>query len=549
MKWHIQSPLIPKKLAELEEILLKNRSIPDRNIFFKSISPFTITIEELGIDQKELAKIKKRLKQAKKLQEKIIIFGDYDADGISATAVLWQVLHALGYQVLPFIPNRLKHGYGLSTKALRDLLKEQPDVSLIITVDNGIVAHRALDFLHHKGIEVIISDHHQSDEEAIQALAVFHSTQVCGCAVAWFLAREIAADQHKDLLSDLLALVAIATVTDLMPLLSFNRVLLVHGLMILRTNRILGLKKLLSKAAINPDKIDAYTLGFQIGPRINAMGRLANGMDALRLLCTQDEARAEQLSDLLQSTNENRQNLTFDLTNQAVTLVEQEPNEKLIFLSSAEYHEGIIGLIAGKMTEKFSRPSIVVSIGKEVSKASARSLAGFNITEFIRSFKEDLLEVGGHPLAAGFALETQKITAVKTAMQNKAQELLAEKNLEKTLEVETVLPASFLTSQTIALIDQFAPFGLANPKPIFVLENVLLKNYRLLGNKQEHLKLIITCDNQEEYEVLAWGQAALVKQLQINERFDFAVTLELNVYRDIKKVQLVLRDFKKPKPL
>jgi single-stranded-DNA-specific exonuclease len=482
MKWHIQSPLIPKKLAELEEILLKNRSIPDRNIFFKSISPFTITIEELGIDQKELAKIKKRLKQAKKLQEKIIIFGDYDADGISATAVLWQVLHALGYQVLPFIPNRLKHGYGLSTKALRDLLKEQPDVSLIITVDNGIVAHRALDFLHHKGIEVIISDHHQSDEEAIQALAVFHSTQVCGCAVAWFLAREIAADQHKDLLSDLLALVAIATVTDLMPLLSFNRVLLVHGLMILRTNRILGLKKLLSKAAINPDKIDAYTLGFQIGPRINAMGRLANGMDALRLLCTQDEARAEQLSDLLQSTNENRQNLTFDLTNQAVTLVEQEPNEKLIFLSSAEYQEGIIGVIAGKMTEKFSRPSIVVSIGKEVSKASARSLAGFNITEFIRSFKEDLLEVGGHPLAAGFALETQKITAVKTAMQNKAQELLAEKNLEKTLEVETVLPASFLTSQTIALIDQFAPFGLANPKPIFVLENVLLKNYRLLGN-------------------------------------------------------------------
>ncbi len=548
MKWHIQSPQIPQSLIELEKILLQNRSIQEADDFFKGKSPFKISLEQLGIKKQELSKIKKRLVQAREKQEKIVIFGDYDADGISATAVLWQVLHDQGYQVLPFIPNRLKHGYGLSVKALNDLLIKEPKISLVITVDNGIVAHKALDFLKQKNIDVIVSDHHQSDDKRVNALAVFHSSQVCGCAVAWFLARELSTEAQKKLLIDLLGLVAIATVTDLMPLLSLNRSLLMYGLVVLRANKNLGLKKLFSKAAIDVSKIDAYTLGFQIGPRINAMGRLADGMDALRLLCTKNEKKADELSDLLQNTNENRQNLTFDSTGQAEKLISEEKDQALIFLSSKEYHEGIIGLIAGKMTEKFSKPSIVVSVGEEVSKASARSLADFNITEFIRLFKKDLLEAGGHPLAAGFALETSKIELVKKAMQSKANELLAGQNLEKTLEVETVLPTDLLTVKTIKLIDKFAPFGLANPKPVFVLEKALIKNYKLLGREQEHLKLIVSFDRAEvEYEILAWGQATLASKLKVGEYFDLLATLEINSYRDLEKVQLVLKDFKKPR--
>ncbi len=548
MKWHIQSPQIPGNSVELEKILLENRSIQDVDDFFKGKSPFKISIEELGIKQAALSKIKKRLARAKEKQEKIVIFGDYDADGISATAVLWQVLHDQGYQVLPFIPNRLKHGYGLSVKALNDLMIKEPEISLVLTVDNGIVAHKALDFLAQKNIDVIVSDHHQSDGKAINALAVFHSSQVCGCAVAWFLARELSTEAQKKLLIDLLGLVAIATVTDLMPLLSLNRSLLMYGLAVLRANQNLGLKRLFSKASIDVSKIDAYTLGFQVGPRINAMGRLADGMDALRLLCTKNEKKADELSDLLQNTNEDRQNLTFDSIGQAEKIISEEKDQTLIFLSSKEYHEGIIGLIAGKMTEKFSKPSIVVSVGEEVSKASARSLADFNITQFIRLFKKDLLEVGGHPLAAGFALETSKIELVKKAMQSKANELLTGKCLEKTLEVETVLPTNLLTVKTIKLIDKFAPFGLANSKPIFVLEKALIKNYKLLGREQEHLKLTIVFDDSEqEYELLAWGQASKLSEFQINGYFDLAVTLELNVYRDLEKMQLVLRDFKKPR--
>jgi single-stranded-DNA-specific exonuclease len=546
MKWHIQSASKIENLEELKQILLSNRKIEDEQNFFKGISPFKISLEELGIDEKELEKIKERLKKAKENKEKIIVFGDYDADGISATAVLWQALHAEGYNTLPFIPNRLKHGYGLSVKALDDLLNEQKDIALIITVDNGIVAHSALKFLKKQKIDVIITDHHQKDEQELDALAVFHSSKVCGCAVAWFLAREISSKEEKKLLIDLLALVAIATVTDLMPLLSINRFLLMYGLVVLRSNTNLGLKHLFSLSKIDPNKIDTYTLGFQIGPRINAMGRLADGMDALRLLCTKDKNKAASLSDLLHGTNEDRQNLTFDLTKQAEELVNKEIDEKIIILSSDTYHEGIIGLIAGKMTEKFSKPSIVISVGPQVSKASARSLPGFNITEFIRLFRKDLLEVGGHPLAAGFALETSKIDLVKKAMQIKAKEMLQDKNLEKVLEIESVLPTDLLNLETIELIETFAPFGLANSKPVFILKNAIFKNYKLLGKEGEHLKMTIAFENlNTEYEVLAWRRADLASEFVLGDRLDLVVSLDVNSYRGTSKLQLTLKDIKK----
>lgn len=544
MKWHIQSTESLHNLEDLKKILLKNRGIDNSQDFFKGSSPFNISLEDLGVDAKEFQKIKDRLELAREKKQKIIVFGDYDADGITATATLWQFLHDKGYNVFPFIPHRLKHGYGLSIKALDDLLADHPDVELIVTVDNGIVAHDALKFLKNKKIDAIVSDHHQKDDQKLEALAVFHSSLICGCAVAWFLAKELAHKNDRELLTKLLALVAIATVTDLMPLLSINRSLLMYGLVVLRANTNLGLKHLFSVAKIDSSKIDTYTLGFQIGPRINAMGRLADGMDALRLLCTKDEQKAAKLSNLLKDTNEDRQNLTLSLTKKAEEIVAKEVAEKIIFLDSPEYHEGIIGLIAGKMTEKFAKPSIVISVGQKTSKASARSLDGFNITEFIRFFKKDLLEVGGHPLAAGFALRTEKITALKKAMQVKARELLANNNLEKTLHLDAILPFKLLSLETCQMIDEFSPFGLANPKPSFVLQKVLLKNYKLMGREQEHLKLLINFSNSEqEYEVLAWHRADLIEKIPVGTFFDLAVSLDVNSYRGIDKLQLIFKDY------
>lgn len=545
MKWHIQSKAIPNNLEELESILLDNRGIKDKEAFFTGVSPFKISLKELGIDPKQLKKIKTRLNTAKSKAEQIIIFGDYDADGISASAVLWQVMTAEGYQVLPFIPNRLKHGYGLSIKALKDLLNAHENVNLIITVDNGIVAHEALNFLKKRKIDVIVTDHHQMDEQPLTALAVFHSTQVCGCAVAWFLARELSTGKEQHLLEDLLALVAIATVTDLMPLLAVNRSLLIAGLKVLKQNTNVGLKQLFLRAKLNATEVNAYTLGFQIGPRINAMGRLADGMDALRLLCTKDQNKAVTLSNLLNQTNEDRQNLTLDLTKEADQSLLKVDEEAIIILSSAQYHEGIIGLMAGRMVEKFSKPSIVISIGPKTAKASARSLADFNITEFIRLFRQDLLELGGHPMAAGFALESNKVEKVVQAMRKKAKELLKGRNLEKTLELESVLPATMATFSTMKLINRFAPFGLANPRPIFLLKKTVFKNYRLIGKESQHLKLVITVGtSNQEFEVLAWNKAELIQDIKIGANLDLAISLDLNSYRGINKLQFILHDLK-----
>lgn len=542
MKWHTQSSKIPSTLEELKTLLLKNRKIEDEEAFFKGRSPFKISLEELGFDESELGKIIKRLRVAKEKEEEIIIFGDYDADGICATAVLWQILHQEGYKVRPFIPNRLKHGYGLSVKALEDLLMEKPAISLVITVDNGIVAHKALKFLKERNIDAIITDHHQKDNEKNQALAVFHSSKICGCAVAWFLARELST--NKKLLGDLLALVALATVTDLMPLLEVNRSLLLYGLLILRSTKQVGLLTLLNLSKIDQAKIDSYTLGFQIGPRINAMGRLADGMDALRLLCTKDIAKAKELASLLQQINQDRQNLTFGLSNEAEELVKNENQEKLIFLYSEKYHEGIIGLIAGKMTEKFSKPSIVISVGPTTSKASARSLPGFNITDFIKEFKEDLLELGGHPLAAGFALESSKIEIVKNKMQMKAKSILENTSLEKIIEIDTFLPVSLLSLESKFMIDEFSPFGLANQKPTFAVKKAVFKNYRFLGKESEHLKMYFSSDNKE-LEVLAWGKSKLIKDYTLGDEIDLAFSLDSNHYQGRDNLQLILKDIKK----
>ncbi len=542
MKWQLQSSQTINTLEDLKKILLQNRQITDEAAFFSPPHPQKYSLDELGFDQEAAGSIKKRLQIALEHKEKIVVFGDYDADGITATAVLWQALHALGHRVYPFIPHRLKHGYGLSIKALADVFTLHQDVSLIVTVDNGIVAHQALDYLASKKIDVIITDHHQKDGRLPQALAVFHSPLVCGCGVAWFLSRELGLEESK--LNELLSLVAIATVTDLMPIIGVNRSILTHGLQQLRQSQQLGLRALVQAAGIEQNRLDAHTLGYQLGPRINAMGRLADGMDALRLLCTNNVATATKLSHVLQQTNSDRQNLTTELVVAAESVVQSELEEKLIFLASPDYHEGIIGLIAGKMTEKFAKPSIVLSVGEKVSKASARSLPGFNITEFIRLFHQELLEMGGHPLAAGFAVASDKIERLKQVMQVRAKEMLRDVLLEKTLVIDAPISHSLVSLITATMIESFAPFGLGNAQPNFLIKDVQLKNYRFLGVNQQHLKMTVLI-GAEELPVLAWSGTSLLEEIAINDRFDLVCQLQVNEYRGKANLQLVYKDLQK----
>ncbi|NLG06424.1 MAG: single-stranded-DNA-specific exonuclease RecJ [Candidatus Pacebacteria bacterium] len=557
-KWQLQSKTVVTDKNQLLAVLLKNRHITEQksSAFFQAPHPKTWQLSQLGFSQRAFNKIKKRLLLAKKNQEKVYIFGDYDSDGICASVVLWEGLKFFGITSLPFIPNRQEHGYGLSIKALKDLFASKGKADLLITVDNGIVALPALEYLANEGVEVIVTDHHQADKQKLPVLASFHSTKMCGAAVAWFLLNELF-KSHQDqkqadnFLNELLSLVAIATVTDLMPLQDLNRSLVVHGLLALQKTDRPGLLALYQLAGINKAEISSYHLGYVIGPRINAMGRLADSMDAVRLLCTNNDKRAKQLAHLLQDTNVERQDLTNDLILQAEASLSEKAKKASLIIVDGEYHEGIIGLLAGKLSEKFLKPCVVISVPanasdkKLVIKASARSLPGFNITDFLRQVENDLLSVGGHPLAAGFSLNLEKLESVKKKLLTLAKKQLSNISLKPQIRVDCPISSKLLNLDCALALEAFEPYGNTNPRPVFLLENLLLNNFKNLGKDNKHAKLFFsTPESKQEIVVLAWRFQEQDLQFTIGQKFDLLVTLAINSWKNNKQLQINLLDIR-----
>ena len=557
-KWQLQSDLLVKDKKQLSAVLLKNRGI-DLNLadkFFDPTRPKKWQLKNLDFSRSDFNKIKKRLDLAKKEKETVYIFGDYDSDGVCASAILWEGLKFLGINSLPFIPNRQKHGYGLSIKALKDLFKQKGKPDLLITVDNGIVALPALKFLAKEGVEVIVTDHHQPDQEELPVLAVFHSTRVCGAAVAWFLVKELfktVEDQLKadKKLNDFLSLAAIATVTDLMELLDINRSLVTHGLLALQKTKRPGLLALYQLSRLKKEDINSYHLGYVLGPRINAMGRLADSMDALRLICTTNKLQAKKLAALLQETNIERQDLTKDLIDQAESSLSSRDKQQSIIIIDGDYHEGVVGLLAGKLAEKYLKPSIVLSVSrtkdkKSIIKASARSLAGFNITEFLRQVEDELLSVGGHPLAAGFSLTLENLASVKKRLFALAKKQVTETSLNPQIVVDCQISTSLVELDTALFLENFEPHGNANPQAIFLLKDLLLQNIQSLGNESQHARLFFRAPNSnQEIMVLSWRALEKHGQLDLGQNFDLLITMSVNRWRGHSKLQTTLRAIRK----
>lgn len=546
------SAKVPKDSKELEEIILKNRGIKNKKAFLDVKSPLDLSLDEIRINQSEYQKAIKRIKLAKKNSHKIMIFGDYDADGISATAILWRVLFDFGCKVTPFIPERNKHGYGINVSVLTEIEETTGLPDLIITVDNGIVAHEAFEFLVEKKVDTILTDHHQPESKNGRTIfpradAVVHTTDLCGATVAWMLARGIS----EELAAKELDLCAIATVADQVPILNANRSFVVFGLEALRTSQRPGLKSLFKKAKIKPENINTTSVGFMIAPRINAMGRLAQGIDALRMLCTKSFAKAEELSGLLMTTNQERQDLTNDLFEMATKQASAQVSagERLIIVDSVDFHEGVIGLIAGRLTEQFSRPAIAMSVDEKTVKASARSLHGINIVETIREIRSDLLEVGGHPMAAGFGFETEKLARVKERLLKLARKRIAEGQLMPVLELDCNLPADFLTQEIYSELQDLEPFGQGNPRPVFKIENLKILESVSMGNGAKHLKLTLQAVDAKN-SVLAvtpisglwWRMGEKVGDFQKGGLIDVAGEIDLNVWNGKSKIQLLIKD-------
>ena len=523
MKWKIA----PRKSDYLIEQLLINRGIKttkDKELFFHpKLEDFAGDLKIPGIP-----KAVKRILQAVEKDELIVVYGDYDADGICASAILYKGLTSIGAKVLPYIPHREKEGYGLSKSGLEFV--RDSGATLVITVDNGIVAIEQAKFAKKIGLDLIITDHHIPGRNLPQALVIVHSTKMCGASVAWCLIKDLV---KKELAVELLQLAAIATVCDLLPLVGLGRAFVVEGLKGLNRTTNLGLLSLINECGLRLQlgNIGSFEIGYMIGPRLNAMGRLDHAIDSLRLLCTKDPVKAKRLAKLLCEANTTRQQMTMEAVEQAKLLVDEK--QKIHVLASKEWSAGIIGLVAGKVAEGYNRPAIAISIGAEVSKGSARSIDGINIVELIRKHSDILIDVGGHPGAAGFSILSKYVEVFKKRLEKLALVLPEE---EKVLEIEAEVESKQLTKSLVSEIEKFEPFGMNNKKPVFATKTMTVSDIRTVG-EGKHLKF-----KADNIDVIAFSFGDLITKLHEKQIVDLAFQLEINRFNGTEKLQLKVLD-------
>lgn len=537
-----------KRNKEIIKTLLKNRGLHGKkaeNDFFNPINPLDIEIDEIGITSTQIKKAIARINSAIKNNEGIIVYGDYDADGVSATAILWETIYVYHKKIMPYLPHRVEEGYGLSIKGIDNLnLKYKP--KLIITVDNGITSIEAVRYASEKGIDVIITDHHIKPKKMPKAFSVIHTTKISGSGVAWFVSREFLKSKEKDyktVMSERLSLASIGTVSDMLPLININRSIVYFGIEELKKSKRPGLNAIFKEAGIIKEHIEAYHLGYIIGPRINATGRISHSIDSLRILCTTSEEKAEAIATVLGDINRERQKITeehFISAKSQVSLINNKITNNLLIISDKTFNQGVIGLVAGKLVDEFYRPTIVISQGDMYSKASARSIDGFNIISVLRSFSNLLVDCGGHPMAAGFTIETSKIDYFNKQMITYANNKIKPNMLNKITTVDCEISFKDINRDLLKQIEKFKPLGFGNPEPRFLTKNLAATDARLVG-KGKHLKIKLTDINQRVFGSICFNQSEDYFKIKKESCFDIVYTIYKNDWNgkielNIKKI-------------
>lgn len=526
-----------KNPADIVNALLSARGIKDTKEFFSPRRPHDYTIKEIGISSLQLKKALKIVKSAQKKEGKVVIYGDYDVDGVCATSVMWQVLHEYGLKVFPFIPDRFSDGYGLSLSGLQKIYEQYPDVALIVSVDNGIVAHEAVKEAKKKGIKVIVTDHHEKSG-VCKADAVVHTTQVCGTAVVWFFGRELLKTQSPRFIDTCLDLVGISTISDQMKLIGVNRSLAYHGIQALQMTKRVGLKVLCDIAQIEIRKASTYEIGFVLGPRMNAAGRLAHGLDVVRLLCTKNSARAYEIAQSLQSLNAKRQTITADVLTLARAAIKKD--QKIIIVKGA-FHEGVVGLAAGRLVEETARPAIVFSEGELTLKGSARSVAGFSITEALREFSHLIMHVGGHEMAAGLTIESVKFTEFVSVFSHYVEKNLDDSLLIKKLIIDAEIPLDAVSLNLAQELKKLEPFGNGNPRPTFLTQKVKVVSVKRMGTKSQHLKLTVK-GSEAFHDAVMFNLKENARVPELGSEADIVYSIDENNWKGNVSVQLMIKD-------
>lgn len=532
--------------------ILINRGMKDASAIDEFLKADMTSLHDPYL-MKDMEKAVIRIKKAASKGEKVMVYGDYDVDGISAVALLKTALRDIGCHVISYIPHRVEEGYGLNKEAVK--IAHNRDISLLITVDCGISGKQEVEYLNNLGITTIITDHHKIVKEFFpdKAYAVINPLQgdclypfkyLSGVAVAYKLAEALTREYGYDMAKHL-DLVALGTVQDMVPQLGENRILTKYGLNKINENRKKGLQALIDVAGLKGKTISSRQIGYILGPRINAAGRVSSADVALRLLVTEDESEAAELAGILDTENRNRQRIESSILSEALERVESEINfkdDKVIVLGSDDWHPGVIGIVASRIAERFYRPTIMISFNKNDGKGSGRSIRNFHLFEALNECRDFLSGFGGHADACGIKIARKNLDDFRFKFNSVASKMLSGADFVPSLSIDMDIPLSSLKDSVVRELESLAPYGPGNRKPVLLSRKLRLKN-KPVFMRREGMKMWVT-DNNVTYEAVGFGLGDAADDIMESASLDIAYTPSINRWKGTDILQLEIADLK-----
>ena len=557
-KGEVKETNLSKKINISPEIsqILNNRGIENEKDAEIFMNPSLEYLRDPFL-MKDMKKSTERIKKAIENKERIYIYGDYDVDGVSSTSILYLYFKSIGFPVKYYIPNRLEEGYGINEDAIKKIHDDGCD--LIITVDCGITSVKEVELANELGIDVIITDHHECQSEIPDAYAIVNPKQedcnypfdmLCGCGVAFKMIQALTDEEEfKTSMFDYLEIVTLATICDIVPLIDENRIIVKNGLKLMKEGKNLGLRELIKVCGIETNKIGSSHIGFSIGPRINASGRLGYSYLGVQLFTTDNEDEAKEIANILEGKNIERQMIESKMYKEAEEILssdERFKDDKVLVIAKEGWQHGIIGIVASKLTEKYYKPTILLTIEDGEATGSARSIKGFSIFDALVSCKDLMNKFGGHEQAAGLALDAKNIDELRVRINEIADYNLSKEDLIENIKVEYELKEDSATLDLVDNLHKLEPFGLSNPSPRFIMRDLLLTNIFKMGKNKQHLKIIV--ENKKSYECVGFNMAYLADNFQLGDKVDILFQVDENNYNNERKVQFLLKDIRLSHP-
>ena len=543
---------VPKIIASL----LLNRGISESDF-----SAFLVKSKKYiknPMDMLDMEKAADRITEALKNEEKIVIYGDYDVDGITSTALLYEFLKSNGANAEYYIPDRKDEGYGINIMAVNKLIKQ--GVKLLVTVDCGITAIGEVEFAKLQGMDVIITDHHTCKERIPTAAAAVVNPKrpddeygfdgLAGVGVAFKLVLALAMKlglNTGEVFDRYVDLAAIGTIADVVPLVDENRIIVSKGLETLQEPQRPGLRALFDVAGVADKKVTASTIAFFAAPRMNAAGRLGTAVTSVELLLTRDEAKAKEIAEELDRENRARQETEQDINEQALEMIAKDPGfakKKVIVLARKEWHNGVIGIVASRLVERFYKPTILISVSEDGrGKGSGRSISGFNLFDALSDSEELLTNFGGHAVAAGLGINSDKIEEFEKKINKYADTLLTDSDMIPVVKLDCMLGGANLNMGLARMLANLEPYGMGNERPVFGVKDAAVVAISAVGVDNKHLRLQIEKDGTR-VNCIGFGMGEYQRMIRAGDKVHIAFRLDINTYQGTESVQLQLVDIK-----